>query len=764
MTGGRLLRYLVVWLLLMPVVMAASDTAQQAANGSFFKVPELRENERYVYDAVLVSEHHGLDVRVDSYVTFEVGEVQSRSVEGGEYEVFPVTTVRGWAPWDEFASTRPFMLPDGEDRWFTTTETAWLEPGSGRVVEHRELLEGWANKVEAGEKEPVSISRERVHYEPNSLESPFGWGMAPGQRVGAPVDGVMRALGSLFQAELPKHEKGSLEGVPVVNAKDWGQDPPGQQQGDYASCSLFYPEVWYQDFGLSKLVDGRPVWVDRKSDVWVSQEHALPVMQECRLQMRHINEEGALIEDLHFALVLREHEAGEDPVKVPQYTRVEAQLTGPLEAMDAVHSGVPAVSGGFAFPLRDAYEHALDADHEAIRALLSEDAGEIGVHSAQFQRIDHEGSGENVVPTGVIPDLTGDDEQEPAYTERWQLVLGHAGQEGAAATLERDLSAEDEPMETRLVSARERQVRFSPHQQSPEATPMVPFEDLIAHHEERTELEVDAFSLRWDFSDQDYRFATPHGSNREPAAAVGHEYRASDGALLVEWEREEAPAGSSPNPYQSRTQASTGFVPTVELGTAAIASGLVLTLIFALTYFSDAVLRFLVHGTLPLYAKVQRDKALDHPKRRAIHDLVTAQPGLSSKEVRGRMKIGHGTTMFHLATLEHVGLLSSRKVGRERAWFVPGQIHHRDQARTTLLSKPAVRRVYEAIGAHPGAHQAALADLLGVRPPSVRFHLKRLQDAGLVRGIREGRRTVYFLEAAPHQPRRETAALQSAAT
>jgi DNA-binding transcriptional ArsR family regulator len=58
--------------------------------------------------------------------------------------------------------------------------------------------------------------------------------------------------------------------------------------------------------------------------------------------------------------------------------------------------------------------------------------------------------------------------------------------------------------------------------------------------------------------------------------------------------------------------------------------------------------------------------ALSHRDRRAILDLVLANPGCRVEDLRGHFSTGRVALLKHLTVLERAELLVSNKIGRER--------------------------------------------------------------------------------------------------
>ena len=174
-----------------------------------------------------------------------------------------------------------------------------------------------------------------------------------------------------------------------------------------------------------------------------------------------------------------------------------------------------------------------------------------------------------------------------------------------------------------------------------------------------------------------------------------------------------------------------GLVWGLGLGGAGIAAGL-------------GVLYFLGVGGL---RHVDRNNALEHPMRQDLLAAIQSHPGIHLRE----LAIQHGTavtnTQWHLRKLELAGLVKTQKVQGRRLYYpAQGGVAAKAVAlENAALANPNANRVTEYLAANGGCGQSALADALGMNPGTVRWHLRKLESAGIVRSLQEGSQTRYFL-------------------
>lgn len=152
---------------------------------------------------------------------------------------------------------------------------------------------------------------------------------------------------------------------------------------------------------------------------------------------------------------------------------------------------------------------------------------------------------------------------------------------------------------------------------------------------------------------------------------------------------------------------------------------------------------------LPLYARVAKDKVLDHGTRQELLDRLRASPGSCVAELQAASGVSLNTIRHHLRVMQANGVVTSVKQGRRRCFFpVDTGWSAENRVAAAAISARAPRRVFRVIKSRPGIAQQELAAALGVTPTSIAFHARRLQEAGVVRAERTGRVLVYYPVAA----------------
>lgn len=183
-------------------------------------------------------------------------------------------------------------------------------------------------------------------------------------------------------------------------------------------------------------------------------------------------------------------------------------------------------------------------------------------------------------------------------------------------------------------------------------------------------------------------------------------------------------------------------------GAAPVASSLAPTLVPGV----PSALEFLVIVALTvlapvvvLYHRLRPDALLGHAVRARIVDAVRASPALSTAELSRQIGLHPTTIAYHARLLCVYGFLEVRRVGNEAVYFAAGAGLTDEQKRQLARAKATKRaQVLEALSSTPKASVKELAARLGTSRQNLRWHLRQLEDAGLVRLQWMGRRRVIF--------------------
>jgi predicted transcriptional regulator len=135
------------------------------------------------------------------------------------------------------------------------------------------------------------------------------------------------------------------------------------------------------------------------------------------------------------------------------------------------------------------------------------------------------------------------------------------------------------------------------------------------------------------------------------------------------------------------------------------------------------------------------DNALAHQTRSLIHDIIIDRPGLTFTEIMNNLKIKESTLRYHLRYLEKREIVRTKEK-KGRKFYFPS-IEETVMGTDRTLSRVQFLILRE-IEKDPGLDQKTLASRIKKNRFLSSYNLKRLQDMGLIRKKRDGKRVRYF--------------------
>ena len=137
-----------------------------------------------------------------------------------------------------------------------------------------------------------------------------------------------------------------------------------------------------------------------------------------------------------------------------------------------------------------------------------------------------------------------------------------------------------------------------------------------------------------------------------------------------------------------------------------------------------------------LYSRVTGARVLTHPRRLAAFELIAARPGVHVSEMGRDLGVGRVVLQHHLRILEAHRLVTTRSVGRIKAYYPAGGSPNAEDARARAALKDATRSrvLAEVVAAPEGLTQKDLMARTGLSQRLVSYHLAHLEGLLLVQG------------------------------
>ena len=156
--------------------------------------------------------------------------------------------------------------------------------------------------------------------------------------------------------------------------------------------------------------------------------------------------------------------------------------------------------------------------------------------------------------------------------------------------------------------------------------------------------------------------------------------------------------------------------------------------------------KWLGGGLVAGYARVQGSKVLQHPGRSQVYDSIKATPGVSFSQLADIVPFGESTLNYHVRVLEKNEFVNVVKDGRHLRYFdrQSGLYSNDRKIAVSALRNVTTARIAGEIIQQPGIVQRDLAARFGIAPSTVHWHIRRLQQVGLVDTRRDHPHTRYF--------------------
>jgi predicted transcriptional regulator len=148
-----------------------------------------------------------------------------------------------------------------------------------------------------------------------------------------------------------------------------------------------------------------------------------------------------------------------------------------------------------------------------------------------------------------------------------------------------------------------------------------------------------------------------------------------------------------------------------------------------------------VGGFINLHDK---DAVLLNDLRRRIYEYILENPGVHLREIQRRFDVSLSSVTWHLKMLEKAGLIKSTKFRNKLVYFPTG-MNKEDLLLMLTLDNDVAKSIVGYIAKVGEAHLRKIAKDLNLNVETVRYHLKRLERAGVLISREIDNKIVYTL-------------------
>lgn len=134
----------------------------------------------------------------------------------------------------------------------------------------------------------------------------------------------------------------------------------------------------------------------------------------------------------------------------------------------------------------------------------------------------------------------------------------------------------------------------------------------------------------------------------------------------------------------------------------------------------------------------------DSENRKRIYDYIKKNPGAHLRMITRELEMGMGATQHHLDILEKSGKVRSKRINIYRHYYAV-EVLEAEHNILAFLRQETAMDILTYLMEHPKSTQSDLIHFKGFSAPTISWHMTRLEEAGLVSSIKEGRTTRYAI-------------------
>ena len=134
----------------------------------------------------------------------------------------------------------------------------------------------------------------------------------------------------------------------------------------------------------------------------------------------------------------------------------------------------------------------------------------------------------------------------------------------------------------------------------------------------------------------------------------------------------------------------------------------------------------------------------DSKIRSQIYNFIEKNPGAHLRMITRELQLGMGATQHHLDVLEKSGRIKSRRINVYRHYYVV-EVLETEHHILAFLRQETARDILVYLLEHPRSTQSDIVKFKGFSAPTISWHMSRLEEAGLIRSVKEGRTMKYTI-------------------
>ena len=145
-------------------------------------------------------------------------------------------------------------------------------------------------------------------------------------------------------------------------------------------------------------------------------------------------------------------------------------------------------------------------------------------------------------------------------------------------------------------------------------------------------------------------------------------------------------------------------------------------------------------------ALLDKPPPLNQSTRMEIYNFVKANPGIQFRGISNCLNLSIGVAQYHLGLLTKAGLISFFRDGRYKRYFESKKFKKGEMVIISLIRRKTTGQILKILLEKKQASHGDLSSQLSMTSQALTWQMNHLKKEGIVRGIKEGTKTIYFLD------------------
>jgi DNA-binding MarR family transcriptional regulator len=133
-------------------------------------------------------------------------------------------------------------------------------------------------------------------------------------------------------------------------------------------------------------------------------------------------------------------------------------------------------------------------------------------------------------------------------------------------------------------------------------------------------------------------------------------------------------------------------------------------------------------------------------KKLYIYKYVVNTPGVYLRRICKELGLAMGDTQYHLSVLEKEGRIKSRKISQHRHYYPITILGEQNELTIAFLRQETARDILIYLIEHPGSSQQDIANFKNVSAPTIKWHMSKLIESGIIIVTKQGKEVRYFIK------------------